>query len=522
MGGGKGKAPPPPDYSQLATSNIEVAKLGQETAKDQLAWAKEQYGKDAAITERILNTTLPAFERQLDVGLDFQAKSWQNMLTMFERENARADQGLSIQKQITDTQIPLMQQEAARLDDQWNTEKKVTETMLPFMQKSAEQALDLNNRSMAIQEGTYEQTKRVTEAEFQEAQRLRERYRSKFEPMEDQFVSEANSYASSSRMAQELGKSQADVTAAFDQQRAEAAAALEGYGVDPTQTRARALDLSVRAQQAATQAGAANQTRDRVDATGRAMRAEAINLGRGLSANVQGAYQTGLTASGQSAGIGATLGQMGNASGGTAINAGGSAVGASGGGFNRFMGLAGSLSGAYNNAVSNASGLSQSMLGASQGMVNSGFQGGFGSQQSQLALGNAFSQRTQSASSFLGAANQANANYGNLISNIYGTQMQGWAARQNSSSGIGGALGSIMGGVGSLYGSGIFSDTRLKYDIRPVGTAASGVGLFTYRYLGEGKLRFGLMAQDVEKVRPDAVAMVGGYRAVDYSHALAV
>jgi hypothetical protein len=61
------------------------------------------------------------------------------------------------------------------------------------------------------------------------------------------------------------------------------------------------------------------------------------------------------------------------------------------------------------------------------------------------------------------------------------------------------------------------SDVRLKTDIRRVGTAAHGLPLYTFRYIGEAGLYEGVMAQDVLGVMPAAVSVAedGTYR-VDY------
>lgn len=78
--------------------------------------------------------------------------------------------------------------------------------------------------------------------------------------------------------------------------------------------------------------------------------------------------------------------------------------------------------------------------------------------------------------------------------NIYNQQM---AQRNN-----------IMGGLFSLGGSLIgLSDKRAKKDIKPVGKLM-GQKLYSYTYkkgMGDGKPHVGVMAQEVEKTRPDAV-----------------
>jgi endosialidase-like protein len=61
------------------------------------------------------------------------------------------------------------------------------------------------------------------------------------------------------------------------------------------------------------------------------------------------------------------------------------------------------------------------------------------------------------------------------------------------------------------------SDIRLKTDIRRTGTAAHGLPLYTFRYVGEPGLYEGVMAQDVLGVMPAAVSIAeDGYYRVDY------
>lgn len=84
----------------------------------------------------------------------------------------------------------------------------------------------------------------------------------------------------------------------------------------------------------------------------------------------------------------------------------------------------------------------------------------------------------------------------------------------------------IAGGIMSLLPL-MFSDERLKKNVRTEGTTDAGVPLKSYEYRGfMGKARpgrqLGVMAQDLEKVDPGAVHRVPGpdgkeYRAVDYS-----
>ena len=59
----------------------------------------------------------------------------------------------------------------------------------------------------------------------------------------------------------------------------------------------------------------------------------------------------------------------------------------------------------------------------------------------------------------------------------------------------------------------------MKEDIEKVGELTDGQPVYKYRYIGDNVIQIGLMAQDVEKTRPDAVTEVGGYKAVDYGKA---
>ncbi len=122
----------------------------------------------------------------------------------------------------------------------------------------------------------------------------RKRYERIYQPLEDRMVQDANEYSSPQRQEYEAGRASAEVAQQFDAQRRAAAQNLEAYGVDPSSTRFAALDMGSRIQQAAAQAGAANQARTQTDAMGRALRSEAINVGRGYPGQVAGTYATAL------------------------------------------------------------------------------------------------------------------------------------------------------------------------------------------------------------------------------------
>ena len=71
--------------------------------------------------------------------------------------------------------------------------------------------------------------------------------------------------------------------------------------------------------------------------------------------------------------------------------------------------------------------------------------------------------------------------------------------------------------LGAKIGGKPVSDLRLKTDITRIGTAAHGLPLYTFRYIGETDVYEGVMAQDVLHVVPSAVSVAeDGYYRVDY------
>jgi hypothetical protein len=193
--GKKSDPPAPPDLTPSAQASEEIARINQQTAREQLQWARDQDANNRAILERVLGTQLPIMEQTFD-----------------------------------------------------------------------------------------------------DAQVDRARYEGVFQPIEDNLIDEFQTYDTPERMATERGRAMADVSSAFETQRKNAAARLESFGIDPSQTRSQALDIGMRTAQAAAQAGAADAATQRVENTGRALRAEAINIGRGMPSQVAASYGQSIAA----------------------------------------------------------------------------------------------------------------------------------------------------------------------------------------------------------------------------------
>ncbi len=94
---------------------------------------------------------------------------------------------------------------------------------------------------------------------------------------------------------------------------------------------------------------------------------------------------------------------------------------------------------------------------------------------------------------------------GGLVSNV-GQRQSG--SRPSTA----GSIASTIGGIAS-----IFSDRRLKTAIEKVGELDDGLGVYLYRYIGEGLRRIGVMAHEVAALRPWALGpRIGGFATVNY------
>jgi hypothetical protein len=163
-----------------------------------------------------------------------------------------------------------------------------------------------------------------------------------------------------------------------------------------------------------------------------------------------------------------------------------------------FLGAAG---GAASGIAGVNTGLGNATAGQYDTLANLGY-------QTQTGIGNA------NANADLARYN-ASGNFWNMLGSLGGMGTQGGGtvggnAIQGAGSAISSALPSVMA---------MFSDERLKEDIAKVGELYDGSNVYRYNYIGDPTPRIGLMAQEVEKVRPDAVVEIGGYKAVDYGRA---
>lgn len=107
--------------------------------------------------------------------------------------------------------------------------------------------------------------------------------------------------------------------------------------------------------------------------------------------------------------------------------------------------------------------------------------------------------------------------YAGLVNNNYNQQV---AANNSMLGGLAGLGGSLIGGW-AKSGFMMPSDRRLKEGARVVGKLANGLDVWAFRYVGSDTTMLGLMADQVERIHPEAVGKVSGYQVVDYDRAVA-
>jgi hypothetical protein len=119
---------------------------------------------------------------------------------------------------------------------------------------------------------------------------------------------------------------------------------------------------------------------------------------------------------------------------------------------------------------------------------------------------------------------------GNLAQIAGGIGALGGTTNSTSTTSVSGGspiLGGVLGGLGALKNLGglsgfaslfSLSDARAKEDIKPVGVLTNGLHVYSYKYKGDSRPQIGLLAQEVEMHKPEAVATdpVTGLKAVRY------
>jgi hypothetical protein len=130
----------------------------------------------------------------------------------------------------------------------------------------------------------------------QRADEAYDRYKNTFEPLQDQFIQEAQDYDSSEAQAAAAAKARAGVESAAASERASTNRSLTAMGVNPNSGRFAGINRAADLGTAVAAAGAENTARDNLKTTALGLKAGAINMGNGLPAQAGQAVGLGLNA----------------------------------------------------------------------------------------------------------------------------------------------------------------------------------------------------------------------------------
>ena len=103
-----------------------------------------------------------------------------------------------------------------------------------------------------------------------------------------------------------------------------------------------------------------------------------------------------------------------------------------------------------------------------------------------------------------------------MYDNLYNSQLNAYNAQQQAKQNM--AQGWLnLGSAGLNLGMGLFSDARIKENLRPVGQLFNGLTVYAFNFPGEEVTRIGLVAQEVQQHIPQAVSQTEeGLLTVDY------
>jgi len=175
---------------------------------------------------------------------------------------------------------------------------------------------------------------------------------------------------------------------------------------------------------------------------------------------------------------------------------------------------AGQQDSALNRALSSA-GLLGSLAGQQGGedRANIALQAGLGDTQRDIAQSAATSDlsKLEALKSLLGYDPSM------LVGqNVSGTASGTSTSKKTEDPGLLGTIGKGASTASSL--AALFSDARLKENIRLTGTRPDGLNVYRYNYLWSPEEVEGLMAHEVARVYPEAIGRIGEYLTVDYAH----
>ena len=124
----------------------------------------------------------------------------------------------------------------------------------------------------------------------------RARTKQVFQPVEDSFVKTAQEYDTPAKQAEAAAAAKSDVQANAAQQQATSQRQMASMGISPTSGRFAGISRAQDTNTALASAGAQNTARQIVRDKGLALKADAVNMGKGLASSTAAAYGIGTNA----------------------------------------------------------------------------------------------------------------------------------------------------------------------------------------------------------------------------------
>lgn len=182
----------------------------------------------------------------------------------------------------------------------WNKQRAAVQD--PLIQKIAQQQIDTSDTNTARSADQWNQ------------------YKTMFQPVEAQMVSDANNWDSDARKEKMAGQAAADVTRSYQGAQASSDRQMERMGINPSSGRFAALNNENQLSQAKDTAGAMNQARDATEQQGIALRTGVAQFGRNMPNTGIAADSLSLNAGNSAANTMATGSAINNAANNAAAN----------------------------------------------------------------------------------------------------------------------------------------------------------------------------------------------------------
>lgn len=477
--------PPPPDYTPVAAASAEAAKISAELGREQLAETRRQYDINRAVSDKVVNAQLGLMDQTKRQGDDYYEYMRANQRPVESELNRLSMQDVS-GRDAAERAAILGQQQAM------------------YGEGDADRRDIMENYAAMYGEGDSDRAAIMDRYNQLGAQNSVERglitggdtgvYNARRGDIEDS-----------------VGRAVADARMGQAQSNNQAIRQGMRYGWSPAKI---AAAVAAQSGTAASQvAGAANTTRTAGIDRARGQMAQSYDMrnandmnyiqGLGANAAMRWANRQNIIQ-----GLGANAAMR-------SANRQGMIQGMTN---NRGMRIQDDATGWARKM--DVAGLYRNLPGASQGAYGLSINSGNAAVANTMAPGNALvggmAQGADMTMRGQGQKLQGLSTVAGLQSNNYNS------ALQNDSSGMGSVLGMAKMGMdiaGAAKGLGwITSDRRLKENIKLVGKdERTGLNLYEFSYIGDGKRLRGVMADEVEAAYPDAVVYDDlGFASVNY------